>query len=83
MFGLRCFALEAAVRQINNNPKGAGFRVKMKPPNYGRSVKWVEFEVIKTNERQEFDAKLRDHEKQLNLFDARTLKHSTYESAKK
>ena len=78
----RRFVLEPAIDQINDNPQGAGFRVKMRTRKEGRSIKWLDFEVVKTKEREAIDIKLRDKEKQLNLFDVR-LKTSTYEQAKK
>jgi hypothetical protein len=78
---LRRYVLEPAVRQINDNPTGAGFRVRMKVVKESRAITGVVFEVLKTKERQAFDAKLQDHEKQLNLFEVR-LKTDTYEKAK-
>jgi hypothetical protein len=74
-------ALEPAVRQINENPTGAGFRVRMRPVKEGRGIKAVVFEVLKTQERLAIDAKLQDREKQLSLFDVR-LKPDTYEKAR-
>jgi plasmid replication initiation protein len=47
----RRYVLEPAVKQINGNPEGAGFRVRMKIQKEGRAIKWVVFEVIKTKER--------------------------------
>jgi plasmid replication initiation protein len=78
---LRRYVLEPAVTQINDNPEGAGFRVKMKPRKEGRAIRWVVFEVLKTKERQALDAKLKDRDKQLDLFDVR-LRTETYEKAK-
>jgi hypothetical protein len=78
---LRRYVLEPAVRQINDNPTGAGFRVRVKVVKESRAITGVVFEVLKTKERQAFDAKLKDHEKQLNLFEVR-LKTDTYEKAK-
>src|SRR5207302_4481000 len=75
---LRRYVLEPAVRQINDNPTGAGFRVRMKVVKESRAITGVVFEVLKTKERQAFDAKLKDQEKQLNLFEVR-LKTDTYE----
>jgi hypothetical protein len=73
--------LEPAVRQINDNPTGAGFQVRIKLLKEGRAIKWVVFEVIKTKDRQAIDAKLQDKEKQLGLFDV-SLKPNTYDKAK-
>jgi replication initiator protein len=78
---LRRYVLEPAVRQINDNPTGAGFRVRMKVVKESRAITGVVFEVLKTKERQAFDARLKDQEKQLNLFEVR-LKTDTYEKAK-
>jgi hypothetical protein len=74
-------ALEKAVEQINKNVAGAGFSVKMSVQKNGRAVKGVVFEVIKTEDRKSLDAKLRDKEKQLDLFDVR-LRPDTYEKAR-
>jgi hypothetical protein len=78
---LRRYVLEPAVKQVNDNPTGAGFWVRMKLEKEGRAIKWVVFEVLKTKERQAIDTKLKDQEKQLSLFDVR-LKTTTYERAK-
>ena len=78
---LRRYVLEPAVRQINDNPTGAGFQVRMKVDKESRAITGVVFEVSKTKERQAIDAKLKDQEKQLSLFDVR-LKTATYEKAK-
>lgn len=78
----RRFVLEPAIHQINENPQGAGFRVKMHARKQGRSIKWLDFEVVKTKEREAIDVKLRDKDRQLSLFNVR-LKPSTYEQAKK
>jgi hypothetical protein len=77
----RRFVLEPAIDQINANPQGAGFRVKMRTRKEVRSIKWLDFEVIKTKEREAIDLKLRDKDRQLDLFAVR-LKTSTYERAK-
>jgi Initiator Replication protein len=78
----RRYVLEPAVRQINKNPEGSGFRVRMKMQKEGRAIKWVVFEVIKTKERQAIDERLRIREKQLSLFDVR-LRPNTYGEARK
>jgi len=76
----RRFALEPAIKQINDNPEGAGFIVQMKVDKEGRAIKWVRFEVIKTDTRKAIEAKLRDQEKQRDLFEV-YLKPTTYEQA--
>lgn len=73
--------LEPAVQQLNDNPTGAGFAVKMRVRKEGKAVKWVIFQVLKTKERQVIDAKLKDKENQLELFDVR-LRTETYARAK-
>jgi plasmid replication initiation protein len=77
----RRYVLEPAVKQINDNPIGSGFRVRLKLVKEGRAIKWVVFEVLKTKERQALDTKLQAQEKQLSLFGVR-LKTQTYETAK-
>jgi hypothetical protein len=74
--------LEAAIAQINENPNGAGFTVRMRLQKEGKAVKWVRFEVIKTKERTAIEAKLRDREKQLDLFEPH-LRTDTYEEARR
>lgn len=74
--------LEPAIAQINENPNGAGFTVNMSLQKEGKAVKWVRFEVIKTKERAAIEAKLRDREKQLDLFEPR-LRPDSYEQAKR
>ena len=75
--------LEPAVRQINDNPTGAGFQVKIRLEKEGRAITWVIFQILKTDERKALDARLSDREKQLNLFDAQArLKPDTLEKAK-
>jgi len=78
---LRRYVLEPAIKQVNDNPTGAGFQVRMRLEEESRAIRWVVFEVLKTKERQAIDAKLKDQAKQLNLFDVR-LKTPTYATAK-
>ena len=78
---LRRYVLEPALDQINKNPVGAGFQVRMQLEKEGRAIKWVVFEVLKTKERIAIDTKLQDKEKQLGLFDVR-LRPNTLETAK-
>jgi hypothetical protein len=74
--------LEPAVRQINDNPTGAGFQVKIGLEKEGRAITWVIFRILKTTERKALDAKLSDREKQLNLFDVQVrLKPDTLQKA--
>lgn len=74
--------LEPAIAQLNDNPNGAGFTVHMTLQKEGKAVKWVRFEVIKTKERAAIEAKLRDREKQLDLFEPH-LRTETYEEARR
>jgi hypothetical protein len=53
----------------------------MKVVKESRAITGVVFEVLKTKERQAFDAKLKDQEKQLHLFGVR-LKTDTYAQGK-
>src|SRR6267142_1277389 len=66
---LRRYVLEPAIKQVNDNPTGAGFQARIRLEKEGRAIRWVVFEVLKTKERQAIDARLKDHEKQLGLFD--------------
>lgn len=75
-------ALQPALKQINDNAEGAGFRVRMHTEKKGNATKWIVFHILKTKERQVFDARLREQDKQYNLFDVR-LKTDTFERAKK
>ena len=77
----RRYVLEPALKQINDNPTGAGFRVRIQLVKEGRAITWIVFEILKTKERQALDTKLKAQEKQLSLFGVR-LKTHTYEKAK-
>lgn len=80
---LRRYVLEPAVKQINDNPTGAGFSVRMRLERESRAIKRVVFDVLKTTERQTFDAKLKQQDRQLGLFDFPVYLHTeTYEKAK-
>ena len=78
---LRRYVLEPAIKQVNDNPTGAGFQVRMRLEKESRAIRWVVFEVLKTKERQAIDARLKDHEKQLSLFDVH-LRTVTYDKVK-
>src|SRR5262249_13967438 len=73
--------LGPAVEQLNDHPTSAGITVKMRVQKEGKAEKWVIFQVLKTQERQVFDAKLKDKENQLELCEVR-LRTATYERAK-
>lgn len=74
--------LEPAIERINKSPDGAGFTVCLKLQKEGRAINWVRFEVIKTEEREAIEAKLREKEAQLNLLEV-SLRPETYERAKR
>lgn len=79
----RRYVLEPALQQINDNPTGAGFGVRMRVERENRAIQRVVFEVQKTQERQDFDAKLKSQGTQLDLFESAVqLKTDTYEQAK-
>src|SRR5262249_42295134 len=59
----RRYVLEPAVKQINDNPTGAGFRVYIQLVKEGRAITWIVFEILKTKERQALDTKLKAQEK--------------------
>src|SRR5262249_29630240 len=73
--------LEPAIQQINEDAQGAGFTVRLKTLKENRVIAWVRFEVIKTKEREAIEAKLRERERQFDLFEV-YLKPGTYEQAK-
>ena len=50
-YDINRFALEPALKQINDNPVAAGFSVKMEKIKDGRAVARVRFIVTKTAER--------------------------------
>ena len=54
------FALEPAIKQINNDSSGSGFRVKMQPIKKGRSVDRIRFTLHKTNDRIQLENELKD-----------------------
>lgn len=52
------FVLEPALKQINDNPQGAGFSVKMEPLKEGRAVASVRFTMTKTELRLEEEKRI-------------------------
>jgi hypothetical protein len=50
-FDIKRFALEPALKQINDNPEAAGFSVTMEEIKEGRAVERVRFVVTKTDSR--------------------------------
>ena len=90
---LKRFALEPAIKQINNDPIGSGFTVDMEPIKQGRAVHKLRFHVHKTDGRKLAETALkqgRPPEKTLLPVDEdlgpplrNLLKTDTYEKAKK
>jgi plasmid replication initiation protein len=78
----RRFVLEPAVKQLNENPEGAGFTVDVQLQKEGRAIKWVQFVVSKTAERMALEATLVKQVRASVPADVR-LHTSTYEQAKK
>ncbi len=78
----RRFVLEPAVKQLNDNPEGAGFTVDMQLQKEGRAIKWVQFAVNKTAEREALEATLAKQARASVPADV-PLRTSTYEQAKK
>jgi plasmid replication initiation protein len=79
---LRRRVLDPALQQINADPEGAGFTVDMQLQKEGRALKWVQFTVTKTPEREALEASLAEKTRASVPADA-PLRTSTYEQAKK
>ena len=60
----RRFAVEPALRQINDNPDGAGFTVTWTPLKDGRAITRVRFVTTKTEARRHMEAAIRARERQ-------------------
>lgn len=58
-YDINRFALEPALKQINKNPKAAGFSVKLEKIKDGRAVTRVRFIVTKTAERLDTEEALK------------------------
>lgn len=74
-------ALQPAIKQLNDNPNGAGFTVDVQLRKAGHAIKWVRFAVTKTPERQAMEAKFQAQE-QSRCQGALPLRPATYEKAK-
>ncbi|MCP4932775.1 MAG: replication initiation protein [bacterium] len=70
----RRWVIEPALKQINKDPSGAGFRVDMKPIKKGRAVDRIRFTLQKTDDRARMESDLKNSE--MPLF-ADTLRLST------
>lgn len=81
---MRRFILEPALKQINDNPEGAGFSVDVQPIKAGRAVDRLRFTLTKTSFRREAEGKLKRDKPEAALSSGTIrLKTSTYEQAKK
>jgi hypothetical protein len=56
---LKRFVLEPGIRQINENPEGAGFRVKMEALKKGKAVERIRFIVEKVDTRVAMERQLK------------------------
>lgn len=82
---IRRFILEPALKQINDNPEGAGFSIAMRPIKNSRSVERIRFTLTKTPERSALE-KIIQHDKtkpQPTSNSTILLRTATYEQAKK
>jgi plasmid replication initiation protein len=88
-FDIKRFILEPAIKQINDNPKAAGFTVETEEIKDGRAVARVRFFVSKSSERitdeETFQAKTKalPPSRGLESSAAPLLPTSAYEQAKK
>jgi hypothetical protein len=87
-YDIKRFAIEPALKQINDNPQTAGFSVKMEKIKEGRAVDRVRFIITKTAERLNSEDAFQSKEitqPPLRLFSPShiPLPTSAYEQAKK
>lgn len=77
--------IEPALKQINDNPEGAGFSVDMQPIKVSRSVDRIRFTLTKTSFRTELEGTIKRDKNQPAASANPTLKlrTATYEKAKK
>lgn len=77
--------IEPALKQINDNPEGAGFSVEMQPIKVSRSVDRIRFTLKKTSFRAELEDKIKlDKAKPPPTSNNPiALRTATYEQAKK
>ena len=76
-------ALDPAIKQINDNPEGAGFTATMEPIKKGRVVHKVRFRLKKVEARKQLEDKLKIPLSPDSLFDTIRLSVRDYERAKK
>ena len=88
-YDIKRFALDPAIKQINDNPQAAGFSVKMEKIKEGRAVDRVRFIITKTAERMNSEAALQpkptlpSSPRQTTTQQSPMLPTSAYEQAKK
>jgi hypothetical protein len=76
--------IEPALKQINDNPEGAGFSVVMQPIKASRSVDRIRFTLTKTSFRTAVEGRIkRDKTKPAQPPSPILLRTATYEQAKK
>jgi hypothetical protein len=82
---LRRLVLEPALKQINDNPEGAGFSVEMEPIKRSHAVERIRFTLTKTAFRTELEGMIKRAKAKPAGASGQTLKLSTatYEKAKK
>ena len=82
---IRRFILEPALKQINDNPEGAGFSVDMEPIKRSHAVERIRFTLTKTAFRTELEGTIKRAKAKPAGVSGQTLKLSTatYEKAKK
>lgn len=84
---IKRFAIEPALKQINDNPQGAGFSVAMDEIKEGRAVARVRFTIVKTDARLKHEKTLQpaiDDPPRLTAgYAAPVLPTSAYEQARK
>lgn len=87
---IKRFAIEPALKQINENQGAAGFTVAMEEIKQGRAVDWLRFTVTKSKARLSDEKILQLRPEKLAIFDPPTssmpvlhLPTSAYEEAKK
>jgi len=82
---MRRFILEPALKQINDNPEGAGFSVEMEPIKRSHAVERIRFTLTKTSFRTELEGAIKRAKNQpaASPNPALKLRTATYEKAKK
>jgi hypothetical protein len=82
---IRRFVLDPALKQINDNPEGAGFSVDMETIKAGRAVDKIRFTLTKTSFRSAVETQIKKDKRPLSAAAKLSiqLKTSTYEKAKK